>query len=167
MTLTQWYYGVRMAKMSLREQAVRLRLEGCTYSQIKRDLGVQKSTLSGWLKNLELNSEQLDKMSENINISNEFRIERYRQTRKNQKLVRLKRVLEEQFKLVPLSEKELFLAGLFLYWGEGSKQHGSIFISNTNPQVLKFALGWMTESLKIPKEKLKAQIHLYKDMDVT
>lgn len=157
-----------MANNILRDQAVKLRLGGATYGQIKRDLGVSKSTLSSWLRNLALNSEQLRKLSNNKLLSKDLRIEKYRQTRKKQRLQRLQSVLEEQNKnILPLSERELFIAGVFLYWGEGEKRHGCISISNTDPRIVKFALYWMVEILKIPKNKIAANLHLYKDMSIS
>ena len=93
--------------------------------------------------------------------------ERFRETARNKRLNRLKQVLDKQLKeLLPLSDKELFLAGVFLYWGEGAKKHGIISISNTDPRVVRFALYWMTESLNIPKVKIGVNLHLYKDMDI-
>lgn len=69
--------------------------------------------------------------------------------------------------LSPLSKKELFIAGLFLYWGEGGKTHNScISISNTDPGVLQFTLLWMRKALLIPKEKISVLLHLYSDMDI-
>jgi hypothetical protein len=68
--------------------------------------------------------------------------------------------------LLPLSKKELFLAGVFLYWGEGSKQHGQVSVTNSDPRIIKFAIYWMTNVLEIPKDKLRIALHLYKDMDV-
>ena len=39
-------------------------------------------------------------------------------------------------------------------------------INNTDPQVVKFALHWMIRALKVPKNKVKVELHLYSDMDV-
>ena len=72
---------------------------------------------------------------------------------------------KQQKKLLPLSKKELFIAGIFLFWGEGSKQRGRIVITNTNPLIMQFAKYWMTKILKIPQKKLIVRLHLYKDMD--
>lgn len=156
-----------MAKILLREQAIKLRIQGYTYGQIKRELKLSKSTLSGWLRNLPLDEKQLELLVKNRERAKDLAIERYIETRKNQKLTRLKLVFDKQCEmLLPLSEKELFLCGLFLYWGEGDKMHGRISISNTDPKVVKFALYWMTDSLKIPREKIKINLHLYKDMSI-
>lgn len=156
-----------MSKILLREQAIKLRIQGYTYGQIKRELDLAKSTLSDWLRNLPLNKEQVELLSKNRERSRDLAREKYIQTRKNQRLARLKQVLNQQSNfLLPLSEKELFLVGVFLYWGEGEKRHGIISISNTDPKVIKFALYWMTNSLKIPKDKIRINLHLYKDMSI-
>lgn len=155
-----------MANSVLRGEAIKLRLRGYTFGQIKRELGVAKSTLSGWLRNLPLSEDQLLLLSKSRAVSRDVRIERFRQTAKNKWINRLKDRLSEQEKdLLPLTEKEIFLAGVFLYWGEGSKQRGVVAISNTDPRVIKFALYWMTKILGVPKEKVYVRLHLYSDMD--
>lgn len=156
-----------MAKFLLRKQAIELRLQGHTYSQIKDELGLAKSTLSDWLKNLPLTKDQFNLLLKNRDLSKDLQIERFRQTAKNKREQRFKKTLLKQREdLLPLSKKELFIAGIFLYWGEGSKQRGRVCISNTNPQVIQFALYWMTNVLEIPVEKLRILLHLYNDMDV-
>jgi hypothetical protein len=155
-----------MSHNLLREQVIQLRLQGKTYRQIKSELGIPKATLSNWLSKLPLNDAQLELLSKNKELSEDVRIEKFGNTFRNKRLVRLKEEYKNQSSLLPLSEKELFLAGLFLYWGEGDKKLGIICISNTDPRIIKFASIWMTKALKVPKEKLKAGLHLYADMDI-
>ncbi len=156
-----------MAHKELRTEAIKLRLRGYTYGQIKRELNLAKSTLSGWLKNLPLSEEALDNLSKNKVISRDIRVERFRQTARSKWISRLSKVLEiQQRETLPLTDKELFLAGVFLYWGEGSKQRGVVAISNTDPRVIKFALYWMTKILKVSIDKIKVRLHLYSDMDL-
>lgn len=156
-----------MANRVLREEVTKLRLQGYTYGQIKRSLGVSKSTLSNWLANLPLNKEQLASLAKNTELSKDIGREKFRETARNKRFKRLKEILNNQIKeILPLSEKELFLAGVFLYWGEGEKRRGPISISNTDPKVVKFALYWMIHSLKISKEKIRVNLHLYRDMSI-
>lgn len=156
-----------MANRVLREEVTKLRLQGYTYGQIKRSLGVSKSTLSNWLANLPLNEKQLASLAKNTELTIDVGREKFIETAKNKRLKRLKEVLDNQKKeFLPLTDKELFLAGVFLYWGEGEKRRGPISISNTDPKLVKFALYWMIHSLKIPKEKIRANLHLYRDMSI-
>lgn len=156
-----------MAHVLLRERAIQLRLQGYTYSQIKRELGLSKGTLSYWLHKYPLSEERLKELFKIRDHNRDIAVERYRNTLRGKRLKRLKETYELQKEfLLPLSEKELLITGLFLYWGEGGKDRGQVTISNTDPKVIKFALFWMTQSLKIPPSKIKVGLHLYKDMNV-
>ncbi len=153
-----------MAKFKEHQQALELRKQGKSYSQIKSELNLSKSTLSLWLRKYPLSREQINL----LRGKSEVRIEKYRQTmqkKRDQRLAQYYR--EEKKKWLPLSLRELFLAGLFLYWGEGAKTVRHIVsINNTDPDVLKFALYWMRVALKIPKDKIQVYLHLYSDMKI-
>lgn len=153
-----------MARFKDREKSLALRKQGMSYSQIKKILKVSKSTLSLWLRNYPLSKQRIRELRD----WNEQRIERCRETKRKKKEKRLKQFYKEQRKLVfPLSKREYFLAGLFLYWGEGYKsQLTKLSISNTDPSIIKFFINWLIRSLSIPKEKIKIQLHLYTDMNV-
>ena len=59
------------------------------------------------------------------------------------------------------------MAGVFLYWGEGLKTaNSSLYLSNTDPSIIKFFALWLMKSLKVPKQKFHVQLHLYSDMDI-
>lgn len=163
----RYYSIVRCPKYSSIEKAIQLRLEGKTYGQIKRKLGVSKSTLSDWLSRLPLNKEQQIALSKNKLLAKDASREKSIETFKKKRLIRLKTILKNQIiELLPLSKKELFLAGTFLYWGEGEKRHGRLSVTNTDPKVIKFALYWMIKILRIPRESIKVRLHVYKDMDI-
>jgi len=153
-----------MARFSEREKALILRKKEMSYSQIKEILGVSKSTLSSWLRNYPLSKERIDA----LRGKNEKRIEKYRETMRTKRESRLHDFYQEQKRnIFPISKRELFIAGLFLYWGEGSKSHeAELAISNTDPSIINFFIIWLTKSLMVPRENLKASLHLYKDMDV-
>lgn len=156
-----------MSHILLREKAIKLRLQGETYGQIRKALNISKSTLSDWLRKIPLTEEQVISLSRNKEKSRELAREKYITTRRIQKLDRLKRIYHKQCKeLLPLTKRELFLAGVFLYWGEGEKKHGRMCISNTDPKMVIFALYWMVNCLGVPKERIKINLHLYKDMKI-
>jgi hypothetical protein len=150
-----------MARKLDRQEALKLRQQGKSYSQIKEALNLSKSTLSLWLKKYPLSKEQID----NLRGKNPKRIEKFRETMRLKHNLRLQNIYNKKSNtLLPLSNKELLVAGLFLYWGEGSKTTGNVSINNTDPDVLKFTLFWFCNVLKIPKDKIKVYLHLYKDM---
>ena len=54
-----------------------------------------------------------------------------------------------------------------LYLGEGDKKNNSIIgLANTDPWTIKFFIKWLIDFFDIPKEKIKAQLHLYENMNI-
>jgi hypothetical protein len=153
-----------MTKTELHRKALILRRQHKSYSQIKQILKISKSTLSVWLRKYPLSDKDIKALRDNSQI----RIEKYRATMQKKRILRnAKYYKEEKIKWLPLTEKEMFIAGLFLYWGEGNKsQRSTISINNTDPSVMKFALFWLVKGLNIAKEKIQVFLHLYDDMNI-
>lgn len=153
-----------MARFKDREKAIILRKQGKSYSQIKKALKVSKSTLSLWLRNYPLSKQRIRELRD----WNEQRIEKFRETMRRKREKRLKETYKIQKKIIlPLNKREFFLAGLFLYWGEGTKcRPAGLSVSNTDPSIIQFFMHWLNKSLHIPKKKIKVYLHLYNDMDI-
>jgi DNA-binding transcriptional MerR regulator len=152
-----------MARHKDRELALKLRRNGLSYSDIKTRLNVSKSTLSLWLRDLPLTRERINELRSN----SPRRIERYRETMRLKKETRLSAVFKKAQKDIgSLSKREIFIAGLFLYWGEGGKTKPyTISLTNTDPNMIRFYMLWLKE-LGVPLSKIKVCLHLYSDMDI-
>lgn len=153
-----------MARLKDREKALSLRKQGMSYGQIKKILKISKSTLSLWLRGHPLSKQKIRELRD----WNEQKIEKYRETMRQKRETRLDQFYKEQKSLLfPFSKRELFLTGLFLYWGEGSKSHlTDISLSNNNSSIIRFFINWLVKSLLVPESNLKIQLHLYNDMDI-
>lgn len=151
-----------MARRKDKEKAIKLRHKGYSYSQIKDELGISKSTLSGWLAPYPLSKERIRQLRD---ISPK-RIESYRNTMARKRELRLDSVFEKVKKDIgKLSDRDLFLIGLVLYWGEGSKtERSTTALSNTDPAMLKFFLLWL-KLLNVPKNKICFNLQIYSDMN--
>lgn len=154
-----------MARFEDRRKAIELRLTGQTYSSIRATLNVNKSTLSDWLKNTPLSPEQVRKINRDTIA---HRVETYiKNTRARRRNIFENYCSIQKQKLLPLNKRELLIAGLFLYLGEGSKSRRSLIqITNSDPSIIRFSLFWITQILGIDRNKLRVQLHLYKDMDI-
>lgn len=157
-----------MSRIIDRQKATELRKQGKTYSEIKRMLGISKSTLSNWLSDYPLSKQQLSLIEKEVKNNKNLGIEKTIITKRKKREKRLENIYKfEKSRWLSLRLRELELAGLFLYWGEGKKGlKSSLAINNTDPQVVKFALYWMIKALKIPKNKIKVELHLYSDMNM-
>lgn len=153
-----------MARIKDKNKAIELRKREMSYSQIKSKLGVNKSTLSGWLSGMPLSEKRIRELTSH----NPMRIERYRNTMRSKKDARLNLIYKEVSKDIGLlSKRDFFIAGLFLYWGEGGKVNKSmVSFTNTDPDMIKYFIKWVTTCLKVKKERLYVILHLYKDMNI-
>jgi len=153
-----------MAKRKDKEKnlALKLREEGKSYSEIRESVEVSKSTLSLWLRERPLSSDQMKRVRD---LSSK-RIENYRRTCAKRRDLQLEDAFKNVGKVIcSLSEREKFIAGMFLYWGEGLKSGNTqTSIANTDPSMIKFFLNWLYQ-LHVPKNKIRLRLHLYSDMN--
>ncbi len=152
--------------MALREkksEAIKMRKDGASYSQIKERLKVSKSSLSLWLHDMPLSEKRLRELRDWSAV----RIEKFQNTMRGKREDRWRKVRKRAAKdIKTLSKRELLIAGLFLYWGEGGKTMlASTSLSNTDPAMLRFFIFWL-QAFGVSKNRLRVHIHLYADMDI-
>jgi hypothetical protein len=152
-----------MANLELRNMAIEMRKEGMSYSQIKQEIRVSKSTLSTWLKDMPLSNERINE----LRGWSERRVERCRNTKRLKHEARLDTVYNSSANLIGnLSGREIYIAGLFLYWAEGTKASpGRVEIANTDPKMLQFFIHWF-ELQNIDRSNIRVKLHLYTDMNI-
>ncbi|MFA6340673.1 MAG: helix-turn-helix domain-containing protein [Candidatus Paceibacterota bacterium] len=153
-----------MARHEDRSKAIELRKKGLSYSQIKRSLNISKSTLSGWLNDMPLSEKRIRELRD----FSPMRIERCRNTKLKHRQERLDRVFDKVSKDIgTITQREMFLCGLFLYWGEGGKtEKYTLTFTNTDPDMVNYFMGWVQSCLHIKKDDMHIKLHLYGDMDI-
>jgi len=151
-----------MRRTQDKERAYKMRKQGKSYSEIKEVLGVSKGTLSLWLRDMPLTDAQMIAVRD----KSPRRIESFRKTMEQKRERRLATAYARaSVDIGKLTKRELFIAGLFLYWGEGAKSmRGTTLIANTDPDIICFFLHWMI-SLGVNKKDIRVRLHLYSDMD--
>lgn len=157
-----------MSRIKDRQKAIELRKKGKTYTEIRKKLGISRSTLSDWLSKLPLTSEQFKQLEKSQKNNKVLGIEKTRIVKQKKRESRIRATYNNQKNYWgKLSRRELEIAGIFLYWGEGNKRlDGSVSLNNTDPMVMKFTLFWLMYGLKVPIEKIKIDLHLYSDMNI-
>lgn len=70
-----------------------------------------------------------------------------------------------------LSDRELFIAGVTLYWAEGMKdkpysRRESLLFINSDPNVIKVYLNWLA-LLGVTRERLHLRVSIHESADVT
>lgn len=69
--------------------------------------------------------------------------------------------------LQKLKYNPLFIAGVMLYWGEGTKTPSSngLKFSNTDPEMVRLYVSFLRKVCRIPIEKIKLHVLIYPDLD--
>ncbi len=149
-----------MREHSIREKALALRRAGYSYSYIASQTNLSKSTLSGWLAHVPYTPNK-----ETISVIGKARAASGRkkaQIKLDSILLANREAIDE---IVSVNKRDLFMFGLGLYLGEGSKTHDIVRITNSDPQVLHLAIIWF-QSLGVPKENFVIRLHLYPDSNI-
>lgn len=152
-----------------RQKAIELRTKyQLGYGEIAKRLRVSKSTLSRWLQDLPLSEVRVLELRREAWGRGEAKREQFRKTMRalrDAKDRELYDQLKERFS--HFEEQSLYVAGLMLYAAEGDKKtRAEIAFTNTDPAMILFFISWLDRFLRIPKDKLRIQLHLYEDMDV-
>lgn len=152
-----------MARFADRQKAIRLRKEGKSYSEIRKALGVSKSSLSVWLREYPLSKEDLKRLRD----FSYKRIESYRATMLKKKEQRIQIQYEKVINdLGKLSKRDLIVSGFFLYWGEGAKSdRGEASVSNGDPDLLRAYITWL-KCFGFDPKQIRVTLHLYRDLDI-
>src|SRR3989344_8745144 len=153
----------------LKAKALKLRTENnLSYSAILIQVPVAKSTLSEWLRHFPLSKEKILELRRGGWKKGEASREKFRETMRKKRNERMKKIYNIcTAKISKIPKDAFFVAGLMLYLGEGSKtNYSKIALANTDPNIVLFFTKWLNDFLDIPKERLKAQLHLYPNMDI-
>lgn len=152
-------------KLRIKEEAIKLRKKGFSYSEILKHFPVAKSTLSLWLRSVNLTKRQQQKLSyKKLEAGYRGGQKRKLQRIESEISIRQHAISEIQ----SIDKNSLLLMGIMLYWAEGAKSkvyrpsQGIIF-SNSDPLMSKFFLKWLKKCLKISDERLVFEIYIHEN----
>lgn len=148
-------------KKTEKDLARKLRLKGFSINEICLSLSLPKSTVSLWVRDIELTASQ--KITLSLKGVRKEIIEKRRLTRLTRENARRDIITQQAQKAVhSLSRNDLFLIGIALYWAEGSKtRRGIVEFCNSDPKLIRIMLRFFREICKVPKEKFRGHIHLH------
>ena len=153
-------------KLEEKNLAINLRKQGWSMNEIKSKIGVSKSSVSLWVRNIQLTDSQKKELSQK-GLTKES-IEKRRTTRLGRENARRQIIVDNAKKeIFGLSDQELKLIGIALYLGEGGKANrGSVQLSNGDPRIIKLMMKFFKRVCKVPKEKFRAHIHIHPHLDI-
>lgn len=156
------------ANDDLRAKAVAMRKEGRSYREIRNVVGVSKSTLSLWLRDIPLTDEQQRALALR---SPQGASSRARAVRASAAQRRARIQSEARAQIAELSESELFVAGVVAYWAEGTKNKPwgrgqSVKFMNSDPELIRLFLAWL-RLIGVSGDRLIFRIHIHESADAS
>lgn len=150
-----------MSKSTLRAKARRLRKQGLGIKTIASQVSVSSSTVSRWCKDIALSQTQLIELQRRAHDPTYGKRPLYRaqiQQKRQKEIDRLKQIGILEIK--HLSKRELFIAGVALYWAEGFKRDNRLGFANSDPAMIRFFLRWLTICCKVPENSIRVRVGL-------
>ncbi|MDO9579086.1 MAG: hypothetical protein Q7J06_00745 [Bacteroidales bacterium] len=161
-----------MRPLIIKQEALKLRLKGYSYGEIKCMLGIPKSTLATWFSGLILSEKTWNKI---LKKGREKSIKILIERNKRQTPLAIKKALsirrKAQQEINKLSKHDLLILGASLYWAEGYKRpiikNGKektfhyVGFCNSDPYLIQLFLRFIREICKVPEERIKIQIMGY------
>lgn len=144
-----------MHKGSIRSEARRLRAANFSLKVIAARIGIAKSTASLWLRDMPSNVAAARGRQGNKNLGNQSHQRSLAAMRRWRKEAEL---LWHRYRLDPL-----FMLGLGLYWGEGSKTTKSLRFCNNDPKLIRVWLAWCRRYLTAVEQY--GQVYVHSDVD--
>ncbi|MGX9918660.1 hypothetical protein ACWIG4_02290 [Streptomyces sp. NPDC002248] len=154
------------ARTDARKKARELRRKGWTYNQIAQEVGCAKSSVSLWVRDLPRPAP---------NFASQERAREAARTRWDPVLAEReehrKRVKEEaRAEVGQLSDRELFLVGVGLYWAEGTKDKAyarreRLVFVNSDPDMIGLFMKWL-DLLDVPRAHRRLSLLIHESADV-
>jgi DNA-binding transcriptional MerR regulator len=136
------------------------REEGMSIKEIERILEVSRSSVSLWVRDIELTPDQRAALLAR-NPSHNAQLNGARANRERGRLRRRGHQLEGRRRM--RERDPLYVAGCMLYWAEGSKRRTAVEFSNSDPDLIRFFGEFLRSCFGVPPERMKVCCHLFAD----
>jgi len=150
-----------IVKTDERKRARALRRdEGASIKEIAERVGVSKSSVSHWVRDIDLTPEQHAALL--------LRNPAYNRQRSGVAIHAARRRAErEGFQREGRRRAGAgdlsFVAGCMLYWAEGAKARNQLQFANSDPVMARFFVDFLKKHFDLPPEQIRITCHLYSD----
>lgn len=143
-------------KVELQEKARLMRAESRTLEDIATTLGVSKSSVSLWVRDVAF--EPRPRMSPATRRPHPQHLA---------KVAEIADCDDGGLKRIGVLSSDAFLAaGVALYAGEGSKTDGKVLFANTNAEMVQFFCVWLRRFFTIEESRIRVRVYLHEGLDL-
>jgi hypothetical protein len=144
-------------KVKEQEKARVLRAQNRTLADIAQTLGVSKSSVSLWVRDVPF--------TPTLRLRGPHRHPHPAHEAKLRQIEELNRSGLER--IGALNDEALFVAGVALYAGEGSKTDGEVRFSNSDPAMVRLFCAWFRRFFDVDEKRLRGRLYLHQGLDLT
>jgi hypothetical protein len=144
-----------------RDQARRMRShEGRSVKEIARLLAVSTSSVSHWVRDIELSDEQHAALQARNGLHERQRLARAAMSAKARE--RRTRAQNHGRDLARLGDN-LYVAGCMLFWAEGSRSRNRVVFTNSDPEMVRIFIGFLRRAFHIDPDRVRLTCSLFAD----
>ena len=148
---------------------MKLRKSGVSIGKIEHHLGIPRSTLSSWFKNIELTPAQKKKLLRdwrNGLVKARKKAVRWHNAQKESRFQEAKKQAQDVINNIDTHNLQILeLALAMLYLGEGTKKKIETSLGSSNPFILRFFLGALKRIYNVSIKKVGCQLYLRADQN--
>ena len=153
----------------LRARALSLRKQGKSIRNIESTLGIPRSTLSGWLRDVPLTKPQLralEKQRASSLVSARIKASEVHRARKQTRIRTVKTAVDMSYPDIHQSSAETIeIALAMLYLGEGAKTNSRLGLGSSDAMIMRFYVRALERLYSISPSQLRVDLHLRDDQD--
>jgi hypothetical protein len=139
------------------ERARELRAQAWTLAEIAAELGCAKSSASLWTREVEFTPKPR-------NRGNGITEPHPMHLAKLAEIDECRRWAAEA--LGRLSDRDLFVAGIGLYAGDGAKTGNEVRFANSNPELVRLFCRWLRTFFEVDESRLRVTLYLHDGLDL-
>ena len=149
-------------KLKEKEIAIQLRRQGKTFNEIVAHLGVAKSSVSLWVRDLDLPLEARRRI-ESLKTAGQKAAQKSKIATTKQNLLRIRQESTGIVKEVLFDKSTALIACSLLYWCEGAKaQNDKTFtFTNSDPMLVQAFIALMRHAFVLDERKFRVRMHLH------
>jgi transposase-like protein len=146
-------------KTEHRERARHLRrTEGASIKEIARRIGAAQSSISRWVRDVELSDEQKAALVRRAyeghvkgrTINSDLRRD-------------ARRLAQHEGREIAVARDPDHYAGCMLYWAEGAKSRNQVRFSNSDPEMVRFFVGFLRTYFGLSERDMRLTCNLFAD----
>ncbi len=150
-----------------RKKARKLRERGFSIREISEEIGCAKSSISEWVRDIALSSEQIERLELKQDRAR-AKAANHPNSPKNVWAAIREDIRDSAKKEIPSSchREILKVIGSALYWAEGYKQSvNMVNFSNSDPLMIALVMRFFREVCKVSEAKFRGALHIHPHLD--